>query len=653
MRAKTLLSFTSLCFLVACGWVDSTGRSSNSSPVTQISFDDGEAADTTQLNELSTRRVRASGTDADGSVVSYEWGSSPVAEGALGQCVKEDGDFDIDIAADTLQDACATALDCSLSIDRQADSSGDAIDFIISVPDLRAPVGVTYELTTTDNEGGVGVQRSTFCLIAINVAPDAVDDSFTVLEDGLLSVGGAPERNLLTNDIDDIHVLNKPLTVLTTPKTPPTRASAFTLRDDGGFEYVPEPTVRNSDTSDFFEYWITDGVHDPVSATATITIVAKDDPPEQIDEIPVLEAVPGVPFEFDLSPFFEDPEGSGLSFTLVGGALPQSGTVTLTTAGILGGTPALFDEGSYAFTIAASDGVSPITVNVTLDIQANLPVRATAIQTQTADAGEPFALDVSNRFTDPEDQPLTYTVDTSFLDAELVMNPNTGVLRAEFFDGGRYTIDVSASDGINEPTSIRFVVNVTLDNVSPIFRGTIANQTIDLGDPIEPIRGSFSDADGQTLEFSIVGNLPTGLALNTLGVITGRPLIAGRYSGIRIVATDPFGEFARSNAFTITVLTVTPANRAPVYVEGTVGNQGILLGSPITPVEPEFTDADGDVLSYSVIGGTLPVGVTINRITGVISGTPRTTGWVRGLQVLAADPNGGVATSDEFWIRVR
>ncbi len=650
---KIIVSFVPLCFLGACGWVDSTGRESNSTPVAQIRFDDGQQAEARQINELDSLRISASGSDPDGSISSYRWSDQPVEQGALDQCAVAP-DFNMDIAANSLQEACAPAgSSCSLSIDRLADSAGDNVDFLITAPNLRAPVGVTYELTAIDNDGGIGSQRSTFCLIAINAAPDAENDTYTVLEGERLDVPAA--RGVLANDSDDDHVQNGALTVSVTPKKAPTLASLFNLRNDGGFTYVPLSVSLRSDASDSFEYWVTDGVHEPVSATVNVRIVAKDDPPEQLDDIPDLEAVPGIPFEFDISPYFEDPEGSTLSFAIVGGSLPRSGALVLSSNGVLSGTAELFDEGSYTISVAASDGSGGVTATINLDVLENLPVAAVSIPSQSAAVGEEITLDVSTRFDDPENQSLTYSVDTQYSNAELNMNARSGELTAEFDDAGRYTIDVSADDGVNEPSSIRFIVVVTLDNSSPIFRGSIANQTIDFGDSITPISGGFTDPDGDDLEFDVLGTLPAGVSISARGVITGRPTRSGSFAGIRIIATDPFGEFARSNAFTISVVAApaAPANSAPVYEEDTVFNQGISLGQSIRAVTPEFSDPDGDRLSYSIIGGTLPAGVSINRTTGAVTGRPTIRIWALDLQVLATDPSGASAASDPFWIRVR
>ena len=237
------------------------------------------------------------------------------------------------------------------------------------------------------------------------------------------------------------------------------------------------------------------------------------------------------------------------------------------------------------------------------------------------------------------------------------MNATTGILQANFEDAGRYTIEVSASDGVNAESTLRFTVNVSSSNVAPVFRGSILDQSVDLGDPLTPIRGTFTDANSDTLVYSMIGTLPRGVVLNTAtGAITGVATQAGEFDGLRIVATDPFDLFARSNAFSIEIdaPVIRPVNTAPVFSDAVPDlNRSVLAGSSIRPITPSFTDADGDVLFYNVIGGTLPDGVVIDSSTGVITGIPTEVQWVRGLSVLATDPNGAAAATDEFWIRVR
>lgn len=67
---------------------------------------------------------------------------------------------------------------------------------------------------------------------------------------------------------------------------------------------------------------------------------------------------------------------------------------------------------------------------------------------------------------------------------------------------------------------------------------------------------------GTGLTFAAVGSLPTGLSLNSAGVLSGTPTVEQVASGIIIRATDGSSGTADSNAFNITiadvVLSATP-----------------------------------------------------------------------------------------------
>lgn len=552
IRPLALLLASSTTFLAGCGWVDSTGRESNSAPVTRISFDDGQANGANELVELESLILSADSTDDDGVVANYSWIEQPIEQGALSQCASAPN-FDMSIAAESLSEACADGAACNVSFVQESGSAEGTVEFRLTAPKLRAPIGLTYQLNATDNDGGVGTQSISLCLIAVNEAPTAEDDTYTVLEGESLVVSAA-DRGLLRNDSDDDHVLNQPLQVLTVPKTRPAFASAFSLRADGGFTYVPAPSRISSTATDTFEYYLSDGVFDSSFASVTIRIVARNDLPEQTADIPPLEATVGIDADIDLNDYFSDPEGDTLSYAITAGALPRSGALTLNSNGVLSGAAEAFDEGQYSFDMVVSDGSGGIEARVELAVLANEPVQAVSIPAQAAEVGVAFSLDVSDSFTDPEGQALTYSVDSTFSDATLSMNARTGVLTADFEDEGSYTVDVSASDGVNTASSIRFVVIVTSDNRSPIFLGAITNQTVEVGESISPISGRFSDPDGDDLDISVAGTLPPGITLSNAGVLSGRPTRAGVYSGIRLIATDPFNKFIRSNAFTIRVL---------------------------------------------------------------------------------------------------
>jgi len=174
------VGFLCICALSSCGWVDATGRENNNVPVTRISFDDELAGDAKELEEEDEIILQANSTDDDGVVSNYRWSTTPITQGALDAC-SVIPNFDMSRAPDTLNEACADGVECSVSIEQLSGSTTGTVEFLVTAPKLRAPVGVSYDLIATDNDGGVGRQRSTFCLIAVNEAPEAVDDSFTIL----------------------------------------------------------------------------------------------------------------------------------------------------------------------------------------------------------------------------------------------------------------------------------------------------------------------------------------------------------------------------------------------------------------------------------------------------------------------------------------
>lgn len=90
---------------------------------------------------------------------------------------------------------------------------------------------------------------------------------------------------------------------------------------------------------------------------------------------------------------------------------------------------------------------------------------------------------------------------------------------------------------------------------------TIGNLSFVIDTAITPI--DFSTRfTGTGLTFAAVGSLPTGLSLNSSGVLSGTPTVEQVASGIVIRATDASAGTADSNSFNITiadvVLSVTP-----------------------------------------------------------------------------------------------
>ena len=550
MRLSNLLLISlSATFLSACNWVDSAGGGNNSSPVTEIVLEDGQSAGPLALVEKGTARIFARSTDTDGIVRNWQWSTAPTEQGDLSECSAL-AEYDSAIAVDSLESACALEASCQIQFDLQSDTEGVA-EFTMVAPELNAPVGLRYQLTTIDNDGGRGTNEHVFCLLAVNDPPTAVDDNFTVLEGQTLVVTAA-DINLLSNDTDDGDVRNEPLQVDVAASSAPSLSRDFELQPDGGFTYTLIIDNLVNDVSDSFEYSVTDG-ENTSTATANISIVATNEAPIANGTVSQIEEIAGIDFSFDFTDFFSDPEDSTLGFTVIDGSFPESGEITFSPLGILSGAAALIDVGEYEFNILVSDGVATTEAEVSLVILDNEEVVGSRIPDEEVEEDTNIVVAVGGSFEDPEEQSLRYTLDSDDDEVSLTINSRTGVISGFISEEGEYDVEIFASDGFNTPTSSTMTFIVESLNDAPVFSGTIANQSVTFGGTITAIRPSFTDPEGDDLTYQLQGITPTGLALNTNGVLTGRPLQIGTFAGLRIIATDPGGLSARSNAFTLTV----------------------------------------------------------------------------------------------------
>jgi hypothetical protein len=149
-------------------------------------------------------------------------------------------------------------------------------------------------------------------------------------------------------------------------------------------------------------------------------------------------------------------------------------------------------------------------------------------------------------------------------------------------------------------------------NTAPTISGTPSTTaTVGTAYSFQP---SASDANGDTLAFSIA-NKPSWASFSTVtGRLSGTPSTTGSYSNIVISVSD--GKVSRSlAAFGITVGAST--NHAPT-ISGTPA-KSVNVGSAYS-FRPTASDADGNTLTYSI--ANKPSWATFSTSTGQLSGTP-------------------------------
>jgi hypothetical protein len=112
------------------------------------------------------------------------------------------------------------------------------------------------------------------------------------------------------------------------------------------------------------------------------------------------------------------------------------------------------------------------------------------------------------------------------------------------------------------------------------------------------------------------GSLPSGVSLgSSTGIISGTPSGSGS-SSFTITATNAFGSDPQALSITVTSPAVAP----------TVTTTSLAVGNVGTAYSRTLAASGDQPITWSVVAGSLPGGLSLAGSTGVISGTPTTAG---------------------------
>ena len=207
----------------------------------------------------------------------------------------------------------------------------------------------------------------------------------------------------------------------------------------------------------------------------------------------------------------------------------------------------------------------------------------------------------------------SYSVNPS-LPSGLALNTSTGVITGTptaVAATASYTITASNSAG-NTTALLSITVNAALLPPSGLTY-SINPAVYTNGVAISP--NSPSSSGGAVTSYGVSPALPTGLNLNnTTGVITGTPTAVKATASYTVTATNSAG-------FTTVGLTITvnAAVLPPIGLTYSTNPAVYTYGVAITPNTP--SSSGGSVTSYGV-SPALPIGLSLNTSTGVITGTP-------------------------------
>ncbi len=304
--------------------------------------------------------------------------------------------------------------------------------------------------------------------------------------------------------------------------------------------------------------------------------------------------------------------GAAGTFTVTASGSPtptlsESGTDTLpagvtfnAATGVLSGTPT--SAGTYTLHFTAHNTQSPdATQTFTLTVNA-APAFTSATSTAfTAGAAGTFTVTASGSPT-----PTLSESGTDTLPAGVTFNAATGVLSGTPTSAGTFTLHFTAHNGVGSDATQTFTLTV---NAAPTF--TSATSTTFTAGAAGTFTVTASGTPAPTLSESGTDTLPAGVTfVAATGVLSGTPTAGGTFT-LHFTAHNGVGTDA-TQTFTLTV-NAAPAITSAISTTFTVGTAGTFTVTASGTPAPTLTENVGDVL---------PVGVTFNATTGVLSGTP-------------------------------
>lgn len=591
---------------VTGGFVYTPNANYNGSDTFVVTISDGKGGTTTSNINIGINPVNDAPVSSDQNLI------TPEDVALTGQVVATD------IEGDTLAYA-VSGQPANGSVSLNPATGG-----FVYTPNANYNGSDSFVVTISDGNGGTTTSRINIGVTPVNDAPVTSNVNLTTPEDTPIS------SQISASDVDGDSV-----TFIVTGS--PANGSVSLNPATGTFTYSPNANYNGNDS---FTVTISDGNGGTTTSLVSIGVTPVNDGPAAgnlnlttDEDVPVNGAISA-----------NDPDGDTLSYTVSGN--PANGTVVLNPAtGTFIYTPSAGYGGSDSFVVSVSDGkggVATSTVTIGVNSLNDDPVTSDLNLTTAEDTAVNGAISA----TDPESDPLSYSVTGNPANGTVVLNPSTGtfVYTPNANYNGNDSFVVTISDGKGGSTTSNVAIIVTPENDAPV----VSNQNLTTDENVAiPGTVGGSDPDGDTISYSLLSAPNNGVL--TLNIVTGNFTYTPN-SGY--VGSDSFsvtlsdGKGGTTNSL-ITIV-VKDVNAAPVANDDTAT---VIEGNSVAiAVRGNDTDPESDSLSVSSITQGANGSVVIDAVTGNPIYTPNS--GFTGTDSFTYTVNDGQGNSDTATVTV-
>ena len=285
-----------------------------------------------------------------------------------------------------------------------------------------------------------------------------------------------------------------------------------------------------------------------------------------------------------------------ITWSVISGSLPTN--LTLSTAGVISGTPTTV--GTFNFTVQASNSAGNTTKALSITINGVTPV----ITTTTLPGGI-VGTTYNTQLAATGTAPITWTLENGNLPNGLTLS-SAGLISGIPTVAGTSNLTVKASNSAGSDTKALSII-ISAAIIAPVITTTILpdglvgsayNQTLTATGTV-PITWSLES-----------GSLPNGLTLSAVGEISGIPTAAG-VSNFTVKATNSAGSDTKPLSITVTTSVIVPTITTTILPDGKTG----------TEYSAQLEATGTAPIAWSLVSGNLPTGLTLYS-GGTISGIP-------------------------------